>query len=80
MIELFTPRRVSVPDFRPLHLQSTCGTGLRYSQRAKGLSSAEEAAIIALAATKSLRSLAVDFGVSHETVRRVVRDVNAAGA
>ena len=28
----------------------------------------------ALAQTRSLRSLAVDFGVSHETVRAVLRE------
>ena len=80
MIELFTPRRVSVPDFRPQHHQSTCGSGLRYSQRAKSLSSAEEAAIRALASRKSLRSLAAEFGVSHETLRRVTRDADEAVA
>ncbi len=37
------------------------------------LSIDQESAIRALAATKSLRSLATDFGVSHETVRSVVR-------
>jgi hypothetical protein len=31
-------------------------------------------------ATKSLRSLADEFGVSHETVRKVVRGRQAAGA
>ena len=39
-----------------------------------------ETAIRNLAATRSLRSLAADFDVSHETVRRVIRDVSADGA
>ena len=80
MLELFTPRRVSDHDYRPMRLRRTCGSGLRYSQRPKGLSSADEATIRALAGTKSLRSLAAQFGVSHETVRRVFRDVDAASA
>ena len=46
---------------------------MRYSSRALKLSPAEESAIRALSATKSLRSLAADFGVSHETVRAVCR-------
>ena len=33
----------------------------------------QEAAIRARAATKSLRSLAAEFGVRHETVRAVLR-------
>ena len=33
----------------------------------------QEAAIRSLAGTKSLRALAADFGVSHETVRAVLR-------
>ena len=39
--------------------------------RARKLTPAEESTIRALAGTKSLRSLAADFGVSHETVRAV---------
>ena len=41
--------------------------------RVRQLSPDQEAAIRALAQTKSLRSLAADFGVSHETVRAVLR-------
>jgi hypothetical protein len=37
------------------------------------LTPSQEAEIVALAATKSLRSLAADFGVSHETVRTVLQ-------
>jgi hypothetical protein len=37
------------------------------------LTPADEAAILTLAGTKSLRSLAAAFGVSHETVRAVLR-------
>ncbi len=72
MLELFAPRRVAVPDFRPRR-RRRCGAGLRYSLRAKKLTLAEEAAIRAFAASKSLRSLAADFGVSHETVTEIIR-------
>ena len=40
----------------------------------------QEATIRALARTKSLRSLAADFGVSHEAVRRVIRHAKAHAA
>ncbi len=40
----------------------------------------QEAAIHALAQTKSLRSLAAAFGVSHETVRRAIREAESAVA
>ena len=42
------------------------------------LTDAERRAIQALAASRSLRDLAADFGVSHETVRAVLRDREAA--
>ncbi len=45
----------------------------RYRARPRKLTPAQESAIRALAATRSLRSLAADFGVSHETVRAVLR-------
>jgi hypothetical protein len=53
---------------------------LRYRARARRLTSEQESAIRALAATRSLRSLAADFSVGHETIRAVVRkDREAAG-
>jgi hypothetical protein len=45
----------------------------RYLSRPRKLTSEQEAAIRALAPAKSLRSLAAAFGVSHETIRVVVR-------
>src|SRR4051812_8134224 len=45
----------------------------RYHTRARKLTSEQESAVRALAGSKSLRSLAADFGVSHETIRAVVR-------
>jgi DNA-binding CsgD family transcriptional regulator len=46
----------------------------RYARRPGKLTPAQESTIRALAGTKSLRSLAADFGVSHETVRAVLLD------
>ena len=73
MLELFAPRRVAVPDLRRLPCRRRCGSGVRYSLRARKLTPTEESAIRALSATKSLRSLAAQFGVSHETVRAICR-------
>ncbi len=73
VLELFALRRVTGPDFRPLSCRRPCGSGVRYFFRARKLTPAEESALRALAATKSLRSLAGDSGVSHETVRSIVR-------
>ena len=56
------PRRVSGPSQRSSY----------QAPRRRTLSSEQEAAIRALAATRSLRSLAAEFGVSHETVRAVL--------
>jgi hypothetical protein len=53
-------------------------TPSRYRARARRLPVEQESAIRALAGTRSLRSLAVDFGVSHETIRAVVRQKRSA--
>jgi hypothetical protein len=45
----------------------------RYLARARRLTPEQESTIRGLARRKSLRSLAVDFGVSHETIRAVLR-------
>ena len=42
------------------------------------LTPGQEAAILALAHTTSLRSLAADFDVSHETIRTVLRSATSA--
>ena len=52
----------------------TSGRAPYSSERPRELSAEERVAIRVLASTKSLRSLAADFGVSHETVRRVLRE------
>jgi hypothetical protein len=48
-------------------------SSLRYGTRARKLSLEQESAIRALAGTRSLRSLAADFWVSHETIRMALR-------
>jgi hypothetical protein len=45
----------------------------RYRARARKLTLEQEAGIRALAATKSLRALAAEFSVSHETIRAICR-------
>jgi len=79
--------RVPVPDFRPAsdfnprwpsRSRPDDPAPRRYRQRPRKLTPAEEAAIRALAATRSLRALAADFGVSHETVRAVLREPRLA--
>jgi hypothetical protein len=42
------------------------------TRRAHRLSAEQESAIRALAATRSLHALAVEFDASHETVRAVI--------
>ncbi len=79
VLELFAPRRLLVPDLRPRCHRVVCGSGLRYARRARRLTPTEESVIRALASTKSLRSLAADFGVSHETVRAVIQGQKKAG-
>lgn len=45
----------------------------RYARRPGKLTPAQESTICALGGTRSLRSLAADFGVSHETIRIVIK-------
>ena len=73
-------QRVPVLDFRVRHSvgprwpsRRDATSPLRYRARARRLTPEQESKIRALAGTKSLRSLAADFGVSHETIRSVVR-------
>ncbi|MDP9356798.1 MAG: hypothetical protein M3R02_16200 [Chloroflexota bacterium] len=49
------------------------GRAVPHVAQPRKLSLDQESAIRTLAQTKSLRSLAADFGVSHETVRAIVR-------
>lgn len=71
---------VPFPDLRtelaldrrwPSHRDASACT--RYHSRVRELTSQQEATICTLAATRSLRSLAAEFDVSHETIRAVVR-------
>ena len=77
VLELFSPRRVAVPDLRPRQSRPRCGPGARYSVRTRKLTLTEESTIRALATTRSLRSLAAGFGVGHETVRAALRQATS---
>ena len=73
-------RRVPIRNFRPTpspHLRRASPRGAssrcRYRTRARNLTMEQESSIRALAGTKSLRSLAADFDVSHKTIRALVR-------
>jgi hypothetical protein len=68
VIAAVPPRRVNGRSRR-----ASCGT-----PRQRKLSSEQEATIRALVQTRSLHSLAAEFGVSHETVRAVLRASPAA--
>ncbi len=76
------PFRVLVPDLRPgpayiprwpADSPRNASRSRRYARRPGKLTPVQESAIRALAHTKSLRSLAGDFGVSHETIRSVLK-------
>ena len=69
-IAVVPPRRLSGHSKRSAY----------HAPRRRKLTAEQEAAIWALVATKSLRSLADELGVSHETIRKVVRGRQAAGA
>ena len=56
----------------PRRVSGQSGRAAPHIVQPRKLSLDQESAIRVLAQTKSLRSLAADFGVSHETVRRVV--------
>jgi hypothetical protein len=51
----------------------TSGRAACQAPRARGVPLEQEAEIRALAGIRTLRSLAAEFGVSHETVRRAVK-------
>ena len=69
-IAVVPPRRVSGRSKRTSY----------HAPRRHKLSSEQESAIRGEAGNRTLRSLAADFGVSHETIRAVVRqDRKAAG-
>jgi hypothetical protein len=65
------------PDPAPVR---SCGRAASRTRRPRSLTAEQEAEIRALAQTRSLRSLAADFGVSHETVRRAIREGETAVA
>ena len=76
------PLRVPIMDFRPSSSQQPqwrlprdATSPCRYRARAHKLTLEQELTIQVLAGTRSLRSLADEFGVSRETIRAVVRQV-----
>jgi FixJ family two-component response regulator len=73
MVELFAPRKVKLHAIRIDNDQVPVTPSQRYMQRPRKLTPAEELSLRSLAQTQSLRSLAADFGVSHETVRLIVQ-------
>jgi hypothetical protein len=84
---LFLPVRVPMPGQRSASLACLVRSAApspshapptrRYVRRARSLTPNQEAKIGAVAGSESLRSLAARFGVSHETVRSVLRRVLA---
>ena len=67
-IAVVPPRRVSARSKRTSY----------HAPRRRKLSPEQEAAIRGEAGNRTLRSLAADFGVSHETIRAVVRQKRSA--
>ena len=64
---------VVIADAPPRRVSGRSQRTSDHTPRRRKLTVEQEVAIRALAATKSLRSLAADFGVSHETVRSALR-------
>ena len=71
-----------VPDFRrdtnysprwSVRSRPDMSAPRRYARRLSKLTPDQEAAIRTLEGTRSLRSLAADYGVSHETIRTIQR-------
>ncbi len=71
VLKLSAARRVTIPDLRALPRRRRGGSSGRYALRARKLTPTEASIIRALAGSKSLRSLAADFSVSHEIVRSI---------
>jgi hypothetical protein len=76
--------RISFPDPRTepastlrWPLRGEMPSPRRFGARARWLAPEQESAIYALAGTKSHRSLAAEFGLSHETIRAVLRQAAA---
>jgi hypothetical protein len=78
-------RRIPFPDLRTEPTPNPrwpsrrdAAEPLRYRARARKLTPDQEASIRALAGIRTLRSLAAEFGVSHETIRTALRQNRAA--
>ena len=74
------PGIVVIAEAPPRRVSGRSKRASYQAPRRRKLSPEQEAAIRALAQTRSLRALAADFGVSHETVRAVLRGNAGVGA
>src|SRR5215204_7730078 len=63
---------IDIAPVPPLRLSGRSQRASSQVPRRRKLTPDREATICTLASSKSLRSLAADFGVSHETIRTVV--------
>ena len=66
-----------IAEAPPRRLSGRPGRASYHAPRRRKRSPEQEAAIRALAGTSSLRPLAAEFGVSHETIRGVVQSAAA---
>jgi DNA-binding CsgD family transcriptional regulator len=69
--------RIPIPDFRPdrpvTYTPRNGTASQRYRSRPSKLTPVQVTAIRALAHSQTLRAIAGEFGVSHETVRQAIR-------
>ncbi len=71
MMELFTPRKLLIVELRRNQDPRYHTSGTRYTRRPHQLTPIAEATTRKLVGTKSLRALAAEFNVSHQTIRVV---------
>ncbi len=74
------PGSVVIAEAPPRPVSGRSKRASYHAPRRRKLTAEQEAAIRALAVTKSLRSVATDFGVSHETVRAILRERGVGSA
>ena len=67
------PGLVVIAEAPPRRVSGRSERASYHAPRRRKLTPEQEAAIRALAGTRSLRALAAEFGVSHETVRTALR-------
>ena len=72
------PGLVVIAEAPPRRASGRSRRAAYHAPRRRKLSPEQEAAIRASAGSRTLRDLAAEFGVSHETVRAVCRRAKAA--